>query len=52
MASYDNISGHFKPNPKSMPVADEAFGKLSSNYLKGKVTKDGTNNFLNNKILV
>ena len=36
IASYDNISGHFKPNPKSMPVADEAFGKLSSKLFKKK----------------
>ncbi len=26
--SYDNKSGHFKPNIKSMHVADEAFSKL------------------------
>lgn len=26
--SYDNRSGHFKPNPKSMKIADEIFGKL------------------------
>ncbi len=25
---YDNKSGHFKPNSKSMTVADEIFGKL------------------------
>jgi len=36
IASYDNISGHFKPNPKSIPVADEAFGKLSSKLFKKK----------------
>lgn len=26
--SYDNDSGHYKPNVKSMPSADEAFKKL------------------------
>lgn len=26
--SYDNRSGHYKPNSQSMAVADEAFGKL------------------------
>lgn len=26
--SYDDRSGHFKPNPQSMKVADEVFGKL------------------------
>lgn len=26
--SYDDRSGHFKPNIQSMKVADEAFGKL------------------------
>ena len=26
--SYDKRSGHFKPNDKSMHVADEAFAKL------------------------
>lgn len=26
--SYDNNSGHYKPNAKSMSVADEAFSKL------------------------
>lgn len=26
--SYDNRSGHFKPNAKSLEVADRAFGKL------------------------
>ena len=36
IASYDNISGHFKPNPKSMPVADDAFGKLPSKLFKKK----------------
>lgn len=30
IASYDNNSGHYKPNSKSMGVADEAFGKLPS----------------------
>ncbi|SDA39010.1 hypothetical protein SAMN02910275_00154 [Butyrivibrio sp. INlla18] len=36
IASYDNISGHFKPNSKSMTVADEAFGKLSPRLFKKK----------------
>ncbi len=39
--SYDNQSGHFKPNIKSMDAADEAFGKLSpslfhKNFKKGR----------------
>ena len=36
IASYDNQSGHFKPNAKSMEVADEAFGKLPSILFKKK----------------
>ncbi len=36
IASYDNQSGHFKPNPKSMSVADEAFGKLPDTLFKKK----------------
>ena len=28
ITSYDNMSGHFKPNLRSMKIADEAFGKL------------------------
>ena len=36
IASYDNQSGHFKPNAKSMQVADEAFGKLPSILFKKK----------------
>ena len=28
---YDNQSGHYKPNKKSMEVADEIFGKLNPN---------------------
>lgn len=27
--SYDNQSGHYKPNIKSMKIADEVFGRLS-----------------------
>ena len=34
--SYDNKSGHYKPNIKSMKVADEAFGKLPSQLFKKK----------------
>ena len=34
--SYDNQSGHYKPNIKSMSVADEAFGKLPSSVFKNK----------------
>lgn len=36
IASYDNQSGHYKPNVKSMQVADEAFGKLPSTVFKKK----------------
>jgi len=36
IASYDNQSGHYKPNEKSMQVADEAFGKLPSTLFKKK----------------
>ena len=36
IASYDNMSGHFKPNAKSMEVADKAFGKLAPNLFKKK----------------
>lgn len=39
--SWDDRSGHFKPNIKSMKYADEAFGKLSKeifvkDFNKGK----------------
>lgn len=34
--SYDNQSGHFKPNIQSMPIADKAFGKLPSSVFKKK----------------
>ena len=34
IASYDNNSGHFKPNSQSMSVADAAFSKLPSNLFK------------------
>ena len=34
--SYDNQSGHYKPNIKSMGVAREAFGKLPSSVFKKK----------------
>lgn len=33
--SYDNMSGHFKPNIKSMKVAKEAFGKLPDYLFDG-----------------
>jgi hypothetical protein len=36
IASYDNQSGHYKPNSKSMGAADEAFGKLPSALFKKK----------------
>lgn len=36
IASYDNKSGHFKPNAKSMQVADKAFGKLPPILFKKK----------------
>lgn len=36
IASYDNQSGHYKPNAKSMNVADEAFGKLPPTLFKKK----------------
>ena len=36
IASYDNQSGHYKPNSKSMSAADEAFGKLPSALFKKK----------------
>ena len=36
IASYDNQSGHYKPNAKSMHVADEAFGKLPATLFKKK----------------
>ena len=34
--SYDGRSGHFKPNRRSMDVADEAFGRLPSNLFHRK----------------
>ena len=34
--SWDNQSGHYKPNIKSMPVANEAFGKLPTSIFKKK----------------
>lgn len=34
IAGYNNRSGHYKPNIKSMQVADEAFGKLPSKLFK------------------
>lgn len=36
IASYDNNSGHFKPNIKSMDVADKAFSKLPEKLFKKK----------------
>ncbi len=35
IVSYDNMSGHFKPNIKSMDVAMKAFDKLPSYLFKG-----------------
>jgi len=35
IVSYDNHSGHYKPNIQSMKVAEEAFGKLPSYLFKG-----------------
>lgn len=37
---YDNQSGHYKPNKKSMDVADKIFGKLNPNLFH-KVFKKG-----------
>lgn len=34
--SYDNQSGHYKPNSKSMTVADKAFAKLPASVFKKK----------------
>lgn len=34
--SYDNNSGHFKPNKKSMEIADEAFSKLPQSLFSKK----------------
>lgn len=39
--SYDDRSGHFKPNYKSLEVADAAFGKLSSTLFHKKFKKRG-----------
>ncbi len=36
IASYDNQSGHYKPNIKSMEAADAAFSKLSPQLFKKK----------------
>lgn len=36
IVSYNNQSGHYKPNIKSMPVANEAFGKLPASLFKKK----------------
>jgi len=36
IAGYDSNSGHFKPNRKSMHIADEAFGKLNPILFKKK----------------
>ena len=35
IVSYDHMSGHFKPNIKSMKEADKAFSKLPSYLFKG-----------------
>lgn len=34
IAGYDSNSGHFKPNSKSMPIADKAFEKLPKQLFK------------------
>lgn len=39
IASYNNQSGHYKPNRKSADAADEAFGKLPSALFKKKKGK-------------
>lgn len=36
IASYDDRSGYYKPNAKSMEAAEEAFGKLPSILFKKK----------------
>jgi hypothetical protein len=38
--SYDNMSGHFKPNIKSMKVAKEVFGKLPDYLFDGGKKND------------
>ncbi len=35
IAGYDHMSGHFKPNIKSIKVAREAFGRLPDYLFKG-----------------
>ena len=35
IASYNHMSGHFKPNIKSINVAKKAFGKLPNCLFEG-----------------
>ena len=35
IVGYDHMSGHYKPNIKSMDIAKKAFGKLPSYLFKG-----------------
>lgn len=37
--SYDYMSGHYKPNVKSMEAADKAFSKLSKNLFAKNFTR-------------
>lgn len=41
--SYDDRSGHFKPNAKSMSVADEIFGKLPMQLFHKNFTRRKNN---------
>ena len=36
---YDHMSGHYKPNIKSMDIADETFGKLPKNLFSKKFVR-------------
>lgn len=38
--NYDNQSGHYKPNVKSMPAADEAFKKLPPSVFSPKAKRN------------
>lgn len=37
--SYNNLSGHYKPNIKSIKFADEAFDKLPKSLFSKKFKK-------------
>ena len=41
IVSYDHMSGHFKPNIKSVKEADKAFSKLTCCLFKGGKKKNG-----------